>query len=331
MVLPQVEHLIPLKLIPMSIVRTFQLPASSDGLQLSVLQVLPTGVRFRGILQLVHGMCEHKARYLPFMQFMAQEGYACVLHDHRGHGTMALEHGDLGYFHSGGWQAMVDDALVVHRWIRDALPQLPCHLLGHSMGSLVVRALVKRHRLSLASLTVCGSPSMHPATPLAQCLARISIWLAGGHYRPQWLHAMSLGAFDRPFRNEGLPGAWICSDPAIVEAYNKDPLCQFIFTANGFYNLFALMRYCYSPQQWQHVDANLPVHFISGADDPCRRSDKAFLHAVGLIKRVGYRRTDWKLFEGMRHEILNETDRLKVWNHILQSLQADSVIRGSMA
>ena len=49
------------------------------------------------------------------------------------------------------------------------------------------------------------------------------------------------------------------------------------------------------------------------------------------MKRVGYHRTDWKLFEGMRHEILNETDRLKVWNHILQSLQADSVIRGSMA
>ena len=294
----------------MPTIRNISLPASADGLQLSVLQVLPSDVPLRGILQLVHGMCEHKARYLPFMQYMAQEGYACVLHDHRGHGTMAMEHGDLGYFHAGGWQAMVDDALVVHRWVRDALPQLPCHLLGHSMGSLVVRALVKRHRLALASLTVCGSPSMHPATPLAQGLARLCMWLAG---------------------HEGGQGAWICSDPAVVEAYNMDPLCQFIFTANGFYNLFALMRYCYSPQQWLHVDANLPVHFISGADDSCRRSDKAFLDAVGLMKQVGYRCTDWKLFDGMRHEILNETDRLTVWNHVLQTLQADTAIRGTMA
>ena len=315
----------------MPTIRNISLPASADGLQLSVLQVLPSDVPLRGILQLVHGMCEHKERYLSFMQFMAQNGYACVIHDHRGHGTMAMEHGDLGYFHAGGWQAMVDDALVVHRWVRDALPQLPCHLLGHSMGSLVVRALVKRHRLALASLTVCGSPSMHPATPLAQGLARLCMWLAGGHYRPQWLHALSLGAFDRPFKHEGVQGAWICSDPAVVEAYNMDPLCQFIFTANGFYNLFALMRYCYSPQQWQHVDANLPVHFISGADDPCRRSDKAFLNAVGLMKQVGYRCTDWKLFDGMRHEILNETDRLTVWNHVLQTLQADTAIRGTMA
>nr|CRY93796.1 hypothetical protein [uncultured prokaryote] len=308
----------------MSDIHTFTLPASADGLTLSVLQVVPSGVPPRGILQLVHGMCEHKERYLPFMQFMADNGYACVLHDHRGHGASAAHPGDLGYFSAGGWRAMVDDVLAVHRHACDTFPGLPCHLFGHSMGSLVVRALLKRHSVRLASVTVCGSPSLHPATGLAQGFSALCERMLGGHYRPMWLQALSFGGFDRPYRHEHRRNAWICSDSAVVEAYNADPLCNFVFTANGFRNLFALMRYCYSPKDWGHADANLPVHFVSGGDDVCRRTDKAFHSAADLMRRVGYRRTDSHLFGGMRHEILNEPQRLQVWRHILASLKEDS-------
>lgn len=224
---------------------------------------------------------------------------------------------------------MVDDVLVVHRWIRDSLPQLPCHLFGHSMGSLVVRAFVKRHSVRLASLIVCGCPSFTPATPLAQGLAYLAECLFGGHYRPQGIHRLAFNPFNYPFRNEGIRNAWLCSDLAVVETYNADPLCHFIFTANGFRNLFGLMRYCYSPKGWEHVDVNLPVHFISGAEDPCRRSDNAFLKAAKLMENVGYRRTDWRLFDGMRHEILNETDHQLVWNHILKTIEQDGNIRNS--
>ena len=64
----------------------------------------------------------------------------------------------------------------------------------------------------------------------------------------------------------------------------------------------------------------LPVHFISGAEDPCRISDKAIGKAAGLMKRLGYNNTDLHLYPGMRHEILNETSRLQVWDDVLAGL-----------
>lgn len=95
---------------------------------------------------------------------------------------------------------------------------------------------------------------------------------------------------------------------------------MFTFTVNGFKNLLDLMKDCYSPKGWKMSNPSLPVHFISGAEDPCRISDKAIDKAADLMRRVGYRNTDLHLYHGMRHEILNETDRLQVWDDILSRL-----------
>ena len=64
----------------------------------------------------------------------------------------------------------------------------------------------------------------------------------------------------------------------------------------------------------------MPVHFISGAEDPCRGSDEALQQAAELMRRVGYESVDVKLYPGMRHEILNEKDRQTVWDDILKLL-----------
>ena len=66
----------------------------------------------------------------------------------------------------------------------------------------------------------------------------------------------------------------------------------------------------------------MPVHFLSGSDDPCMGNPKDFQHTVNLMKSAGYKRASSHIFPKMRHEILNETDKLTVWNHILQLLSA---------
>ena len=92
------------------------LPASADDLQLAMLVCVPDTAP-RGVVQLVHGMCEHKERYIPFMEWLTERGYVCVIHDHRGHGASVKAPEDLGFLYSGGWQAMVEDVRVVSDWI----------------------------------------------------------------------------------------------------------------------------------------------------------------------------------------------------------------------
>lgn len=60
-----------------------RIEASSDGLRLAMLISEPVGEP-KGIVQIVHGMCEHKERYIPFMEYLSAHGYVCAIHDHRG-------------------------------------------------------------------------------------------------------------------------------------------------------------------------------------------------------------------------------------------------------
>lgn len=304
--------------------KSFKLESSADGLELSALVCEPEG-KPRGVVQLVHGMCEHKERYVPFMEFLSSKGYVCVIHDHRGHGESVKSPEDLGYMYAGGWKAMVEDVKTVADWAKAHYPGLKYALFGHSMGSMVVRSFTKRYDDIPDSLFVCGCPSDNPAKAAGKLLADFFVLFKGGHSRPKLLQKLSFGTYNAPFADEGYPCAWVCSDKETLKAYHSDPLCMFRFTANGFSNLTALMSDCYSPKGWKVSNPQLPVHFISGADDPCLRSEEAIGRAVALMKKVGYARTDLKFYEGMRHEILNETGRLQVWNDVLATLERDGI------
>ena len=124
------------------------------------------GVQRTALLQLSHGMSEYKERYLPFMEFMAEHGVVCVIHDHRGHGKSVKSEQDLGFMYGAGGAGLVEDLFQVTVWAKKEYPDLPFILMGHSMGSLVVRTYAKEHDRELDALIVCGSPSKNYLRPL---------------------------------------------------------------------------------------------------------------------------------------------------------------------
>lgn len=280
-----------------------------------------TAKGLKAIVQFSHGMCEHKERYIPFMEYLCDNGYACVIHDHRGHGASVKSSGHLGFFYSGGWKALVDDILAVSTLARETFPGIPLFLFGHSMGSMAVRSFTKRYDDKIDGLIVCGSPSRNPGAGAGKFLAKIFSWLRGPEYRPKMIQKIGFDSFNDRFRDEG-PNAWICSDRDVVKEYNANSLCSYQFTANGFINLFGLMQDCYSPKGWKRANKKLPVLFISGKDDPCRTSDKDFGKAVQAVKDAGYDNVSSVTYDGMRHEILNETGKEKVWRDVKETLDS---------
>lgn len=296
----------------------FSLDASADGLKLACLQSVPDAALGapRGVIQLVHGMCEHKERYIPLMEFLSGKGLICVIHDNRGHGASVKTPDDLGFMYDGGWLAMVEDVRVVNDWIRTQYPDLKVILYGHSMGSMIVRSFIKRYDDHVAALLVSGCPVDNPAKAAGKALANFFGRTKGWHYRPELLQKMSFGAYNKPFAGEG-PNAWVCSNPEILKSYSEDPLCQYIFTANGFYNLLGLMQDCYSRKGWVVKNPSLHIHFMSGEEDPCRGSDSQFRKAVRLLPEVGYHNVTAQVYPAMRHEIHNEIGSQRVWDDLL--------------
>ncbi|MGN1211575.1 MAG: alpha/beta fold hydrolase [Candidatus Cryptobacteroides sp.] len=302
----------------------FELNSASDGLKISVAAMDPVTAP-KAVVQLVHGMCEHKERYFPFMEYLVSKGYACVISDHRGHGASVKSTEDLGYFYAGGWKAAVDDVHMVTLWAKKRYPDIPLILLGHSMGSLIVRSFAKKYDDSIDALVVCGSPSDNPAAGAGKFLARITEIIMGDHHRPEFLQKIAFGAFNSAFPDAKSPNAWVCSDPAVVEAYDADPLCHYVFTANGFKNLFGLVKETYSPKGWKMSNPSMPVRFIAGEKDPCIISPDKFAAAVDFMRKVGYADVTSKLYSGMRHEVLNEKGKGEVWKDVADFI--DSVCK----
>ncbi len=292
-----------------------KLTSNYDNLELSVTTCAGTDEP-KAVFQLVHGMCEHKERYFPFMEFLASKGFASVIHDHRGHGESVKSSDDLGYFYGGGWEALVDDIRIVNEWAHRRWKGVPVVLFGHSMGSMAVRSYAKRHDDTIDALFVCGCPSANPGAAAGKLLATVIGKLKGERHRPGIIQKIAFGGYAGKFKGETSPNRWVCANPEVVKAYDADPLCTYTFTANGFRNLFALMQDCYSLSGWKMSNPQMPVRFISGADDPCLISPEAFSKAVENMRKAGYRNVSSHLYPGMRHEILNETDRQTVWNDV---------------
>ena len=271
----------------------------------------------KAVLQLVHGMCEHKERYIPFMEYMAEQGFACVIHDHRGHGRSVKTDSDLGYFYENGAKALVED---IHQVMEEAAVRfgdLPYILMGHSMGSLGVRCFIKKYDSDIDGLIVCGSPSANDMADMGIKLIRFLQKFKGGHGKSKLIDGMVMGAFNKPFAKENLKNSWLSTDKEIVKAYNADPYCNYTFTLNGYEALLTLMKDTYATEGWRMAKKDLPIHFIAGADDPCITNKDKFQSAVQFMKDRGYTNVTSKLYDGMRHEILNEIGKEQVYADVL--------------
>lgn len=298
--------------------RKFTLESQSDGLCIAAACIAPE--KPIAAVQLVHGMCEHKERYYPLMDFLASKGFACVIHDHRGHGESIKDRDDLGYFYKGGYRAAVEDVRLVTMWAKKEFPGLELFLFGHSMGSLIVRTYTKSYDSLISGLIVCGSPSDNPAAGAGKVLAGICALFGGGRCRPALIQKIAFGSYNKAFPDASSANSWICSDDEVVRAYDADPLCNFRFTANGFGNLFSLVQQTYSRKGWKVANPQLPVYFIAGEEDPCITTREKFDAAVDFMRKVGYADVKSKLYPGMRHEIHNEREKALVWQDIAEIL-----------
>lgn len=274
----------------------------------------------RAAVVLIHGMAEHKERYFPFMTYLAEKGFACVIPDLRGHGASVPSEADLGYFGKKGRSKVIEDVLSVVQWTRNRYPGLKLFLFGHSMGSLIVRCFAKEYDAQIDGLMVCGSPSRNGAAGIGIFLTRVIGLFKGERYRSPMLENLSTGAYEKKFKGEALTNAWLSTNKANVQAYNNDPLCGFRFTVNGYRVLLQLLRDTYAEKGWTVAAPKLPVHFICGSEDPCIGSLKKFASAVSFMRSRGYTTVTSKVYPKMRHEILNELGKEDVWRDAEQIL-----------
>lgn len=303
--------------------REFTLQSKYDNLALSCAEYTAEGgtqTNAKGVVQIVHGMCEYKERYEGFIDYLTQNGYIVFAHDHRGHGGSVTANENLGYFGDKKGEAIVDDAALVTDEIRRLYPGLSVTLFGHSMGSLVVRAYIQKYEEKIDKLIVCGSPSKNSLAGFGLMLNGVISAFRGKKYRSRLMANASTGGGDDKFPGEG-KNAWLTRDKTVVEKYNADEKCNFVFSCNGFSNLLHLVKNAYKKKKYPAKNSDLPIFFMAGADDPVIGSEKKWLEAQQFLRDVGYKNVTGKSYPKMRHEILNELGKEEVYADALAFIE----------
>ena len=296
----------------------FTVTSDYDGLALQGIIYAPDSKR-KGVVLIVHGMCEYKERYADFMKFLSTYGYVAVCYDQRGHGdTVPPE--DYGWFHDFDATAVVEDILPVLNYVKGEYPDLPVTLFGHSMGSMVVRCFMAKYDDTIDRLIVCGSPSKNPMTGAGILMAKIIRLLRGERHRSKLLAYLSTGKGDKKFKGEG-EKAWLSHNRKNIDEYLANPKSNFTFTCNGFENLFKLMRNTYKKKNYEVHNPDIPTLFIAGEKDPVIGTPLAWEQAKEFFSALGYTNVGGKLYPEFRHEVLNEIGHQAVYEDVKAFLE----------
>ena len=288
------------------IIETRQLP-----LELAIIE--PNGEPI-GIIQLIHGMSEHKERYYDFMNYLAKQGYICAIHDHRGHGASVKDTSHLGYFYTNDITYVVDDAYLVTEYLENKYPTLRISIFSHSMGTLVSRNYLKKYDTHIEKIVLCGPPTENKLVDVALFAGKIT-GLFYDDYKPnKILNKLSVGYYNKGYEKEN---EWICSNLQTVSSYNTDSLCGFTFTTSGFMNLFRLLKSAFIKEDWNPQNSSLPIFLIAGEDDPVIQGKQKFNELEEFLKEVGYENIKSKLYKDKRHELLNEIDKEIIYKDVL--------------
>lgn len=275
----------------------------------------------RAMMQISHGMCEYFLRYTGFAEYLSGLGFLVFGHDHLGHGHTAPDAASLGFTVSGGGaDCLVEDVYSLSLHMKREYPGLPLILFGHSMGSFIARETLARHGGAYRAAVICGTGGPEMPAGAGRALARLIMLFRGEHYRSRLLKNIAFAGYNKKYDAPATDVDWLTRDPEVVRRYLDDPLCNFTFTVRAYDDLFTLVGWV-SRRDWaSRLPKGLPVLVTSGDMDPVGGWGKGVRSVADRLREAGLEVT-LRLWPGMRHEILNETEHEQVWKEIGQWMQ----------
>ncbi len=295
---------------------------SSDNLHALHTKVYIPTTDVRGFFQIVHGMAEHIDRYDAFMQKMAIEGFVCFGHNHLGHKSTVKDDAELGFIAKRGGDALlVADVGKVASAVMEKYSngsKLTYILMGHSMGSFTVR--LASLKCSPDKLIIMGTGGKNPLASIGLALIAAIKLFCGAKHVSKLVDTIAFGTYNNRFDKQKAkedPSQWLSTDENVRRRYYDDEYCGFKFTVSAMGDLIRMIKNCNSDKWYSQMPKDMPVLLVAGGDDPVGN------YAAG-VREVAQKLSDQGIsaeciiYDGARHEILNDLSREKVIEDILK-------------
>ena len=298
---------------------------SSSGLgRIHVNQWVPTDLPVRGVIQISHGVAEYGYRYHDFAEFLCNHGFAVLANDHIGHGQSVYPSGADVYFgEHNGWWCVVEDMETIRQQVRKSFPGLPVILFGHSMGSFLSRTHMILHPGCFEGCILSGTGYPGIGTIKAgKVISKLRMLSLGSDGYSPLVDRMAFGSYNHKFSPNRTHVDWLSANEENVDNYIADPLCGQPAKLGLFSDLMDGLTYITSFKNIQNMDRTTPILLLSGAQDPVGDMGKGVVKTEKQFKASGIQDVSMKLYPGLRHEILNETCHLEIYQDILTWLES---------
>lgn len=271
------------------------------------------------ILQIAHGVTEHILRYEGLAQRLCQAGYLVVGHDHRGHGRSV--HPGEPWYYFADWNQVVADIHTLGQQMRGEYLGIPTFLLGHSMGSFLSRTYLIQYPDVLSGCILMGTGNQSGFMIWG---GKLVVAVRGGLFgmtTPSHLvETLAFAPYNRAFAPNRTPLDWLSVNPANVDAYIADPHCGGLPSPGLFGQMLRGMAFNQRISNLQKMRKNTPVLFLSGSQDPVGGFGTGVKKAEQQFRQVGMADVECVLYDGLRHELLQECQAAQIHQDIVRWL-----------
>lgn len=289
---------------------------SSDGVHQIHAVVWTPESPVRGVVQLVHGICEYALRYEPLAAFLTGQGYAVAGNDHLGHGQSVKDESEYGYFTN--WLELLYDVRALRQTLDSRFPGLPYFILGHSMGSFLARSYLIAYPGTVTGCALSGTAYYSPAE---LAVGKLVTRLGDPRQVNKTFYKLSIGAYNKTCAPARTSADWICRDPQVVDAYLADPMCNFPTKGGMNHAMMIGLQWVCDAKEMAKMDKSTPIYFFAGDADPVGNMGKGVRKVAQLFQKAGCQDVTLRLYPGGRHEMLNEVNREEVFADLLAWLE----------
>lgn len=252
----------------------------------------------KGFVQIVHGMTEHGARYAEFAKYLNEHGYLVAADDHRGHGYTDPD--SLGYSNCDNmfFDTVKDEGALTDHY-KAKYPDLKYFIFGFSYGSFLTQCYISKYGDKVDGAVIGGSNKKKDFEVYLGAVAA-----GGGNQKKpaKFIEEQSFGKWAKKFKNR----EWLSADAENNAAYHADKFCGFICSKKFYADMFKGLKSLYTKKYAKGLRKDMPLLLVSGAQDPVGNMGKGVKKLFKYYKKAGMKNVKMVLFEGSRHEFLNE-------------------------
>jgi alpha-beta hydrolase superfamily lysophospholipase len=81
------------------------------------------------------------------------------------------------------------------------------------------------------------------------------------------------------------------------------------------------MNDMHKSSKYKNTNNDLQFLMIAGKEDPCTGGEKGTASSIKTLEKAGFKNITRIDYEGMRHEILNEDEKEKVYKDVVEFIE----------